>query len=170
MTRDVLEAIRLENNGVYTLSRQFRGAVGGSSNLGRLFSDEHKVELQIMTRCESDDIEKKILHQHTQVAKRYGFSMGIVGYDAWHQEALNPLTEAVEDAYEENYHRRIKVMAAQVGLEPAYFHTKAPWLTMVTLGADIEDAHSTSERVKLSSLETMFRLMAGALIRVAYHG
>ena len=170
VTRDVLEAIRFENNGVYTLSRQFRGTVGGSSNLGRIFSDEHKVELQIMTRCESDDIEKKILHQHTQVAKRYGFSMGIVGYDAWHQEALNPLTEAVEGAYEENYHRRIKVMAAQVGLEPAYFHTKAPWLTMVTLGADIEDAHSTSERVKLSSLETMFRLMAGALIRVAYHG
>lgn len=170
VTQDVLEAIRVENNGVYALSRQFRGTVGGSSNLGRIFSDENKVELQIMTRCESDDLEKKILHQHTQVAKRYGFSMGIVGYDAWHQEAINPLTTAVEDTYEENYHRHIKVMAAQVGLEPAYFHTKAPWMTMVTLGADIEDAHSTSERVHLSSLETMFRLMAGVLIRIVHHG
>ena len=169
VTRDVLEAIRLENNGVYAMSSQFRGTVGGSSNLGRIFSDEQKVEIQIMTRCESDALEKKILLQHAHVAQRYGFTMGIVGYDAWHQEAMNPLTEAVDETYEERFHRHIKVMAAQVGLEPAYFHAKAPWLTMVTLGADIEDAHSTLERVRLSSLETMFRLMVGVLLRIAHH-
>ena len=166
LTKDVLEAIRLENTGVYALSRQVRGHVGGSSNLGRIFSDEKKVELQVMIRCESEELERKILHQHGKVARAYGFTVGIVGYDAWHQEAVNPLTAAVKEAYQAAYHRPIDITVAQVGLEPAYFHSKAPWLTMVTLGADIEDAHSTLERVKIDSVETMYRLMTGAIEKI----
>ena len=38
---------------------------------------------------------------------------------------------------------------------------------MITLGADIEDAHSTAERVHIGSLEVLYQLMAGALRRVA---
>src|SRR5699024_5572600 len=130
---------------------------------GRIFSDGKKVELQVMTRCESEELERKILHQHEKVARSYGFTIGIVGYDAWHQEAVNPLTAAVKEAYLAANHQPIDVTGAQVGLETAYFRSKAPWLTMVTLGADIEDAHSTLERVKIDSVETMYRLMTGAL-------
>ncbi len=167
LTDDVLASVLGENNGVYAMSRQFHNVVGASSNLGRIFSDEQKVEINSMTRCESPELERKILHQHARMAETHGFSMGIVGYNAWHQEAKNFLTRAVEETYEGMFHRPIQVTIAPVGLEPAYFHEKAPWLTMITLGADIEDAHSTAERVHIGSLEIMYQLIAGALAKIA---
>ena len=55
---------------------------------------------------------------------------------------------------------------APVGLEPAYFHEKAPWMRIVTLGVDIQDAHSTTERVKIDSMETLYRLIVGAVEKI----
>ena len=164
--RDVLETIRDERDGVYAMSRQAEDCVGGSSNLGYIKTGEDAVEIHIMVRCESDDVEGELLQQHESTAAGHGFSVDVTGYRAWHQDADNPLTRAVQEVYMEIKNRPITVTIAPVGLEPAYFHEKAPWLRIVTLGVDIQDAHSTTERVKIDSMETLYRLIVGAVEKI----
>lgn len=161
--RDVLETIHDERDGVYAMSRQVEGCVGGSSNLGLIRTGEDAVEIFTMVRCESDEVEGQLLHQHESTAAGHGFSVDVTGYRAWHQDADNPLTRAVQEVYMEIKNRPITVTIAPVGLEPAYFHEKAPWLRIITLGVDIQDAHATTERVKIDSMETFFRLIVGAI-------
>ena len=164
--RDVLETIRDERDGVYAMSRQAEGCVGGSSNLGFIRTGEDVVEIHSMVRCESDDVEGELLRQHESTAAEHGFSVDVTGYRAWHQDADNPLTRAVQEVYMEIKNRPITVTIAPVGLEPAYFHEKAPWMRIVTLGVDIQDAHSTTERVKIDSMETLYRLIVGAVEKI----
>jgi len=161
--RDVLETIRSEDNGVYAMSRQCEDCIGGSSNLGYIQTGEDAVEIHSMVRCESDEIEGRLLHEHESAAVSHGFSVAVNGYRAWHQDADNPLTRAVQEVYLEIKNRPITVTIAPVGLEPAYFHEKAPWMRIVTLGVDIQDAHATTERVKIDSMETLYRLIVGAV-------
>lgn len=163
---DVLETILGENNGVYAMSRQFRGCIGASSNLGQITTGENEVVIRSMIRCEADDVEKKLLHQHQHSAEDHHFKVDVTGYNAWHQDADNPLTRAVQETYMEVKHKPITVTIAPVGLEPACFHEKAPWISIVTLGADIQDAHATTERVKIDSMETMYRLIVGAVEKI----
>jgi len=160
---DVLETILGENNGVYAMSCQFKGCIGASSNLGQVTTEENEVVIRSMIRCEEDDVEKTLMTQHQHAAEDHHFSVDVTGYRAWHQNADNPLTHAVEETYMELKHRPITVTIAPVGLEPACFHEKAPWLSIVTLGADIQDAHATTERVKIDSMETMYHLIVGAV-------
>lgn len=164
--RDVLETIRDERDGVYTMSEQVEGCVGGSSNLGLVKTGEDTVEIHTMVRCENDRVEGELLHQHESTAAGHGFSVDVTGYRAWHQDADNPLTRAVQEVYMEIKNRPITVTIAPVGLEPAYFHEKAPWMRIVTLGVDIQDAHSTTERVKIDSMETLYRLIVGAVEKI----
>ena len=163
---DVLETIRGENNGVYAMSKEFRGCIGGSSNLGQIVTGEENVEIYSMVRCESCDVEEKLLHQHQHTAQEHGFRVNVSGYNAWHQEADNPLTRAVQEVYLEIKNRPITVTIAPVGLEPACFQEKAPWLRIVTLGVDIQDAHATTERVQIDSMETLYRLIVGAVEKI----
>ncbi len=163
---DVLETIRGENNGVYAMSKEFHDCIGGSSNLGQIKTGADSVEIFSMVRCESCDVEEKLLHQHQKTAKEHGFRVNVSGYNAWHQDANNPLTRAVQEVYMEIKNRPITVTIAPVGLEPACFKEKAPWLRIVTLGVDIQDAHATTERVKVDSMETMFRLIVGAVEKI----
>jgi len=160
---DVLETILGENNGVYAMSRQISGCIGASSNLGQITTEENEVVIRSMIRCEEEVVEKKLMDQHQHSAEAHHFSVDVNGYKAWHQNADNPLTRAVQETYMELKHRPITVTIAPVGLEPACFHEKAPWLSIVTLGADIQDAHATTERVKIDSMETMYRLIVGAV-------
>ena len=111
-------------------------------------------------------VEGELLHQHESTAAGHGFSVDVTGYRAWHQDADNPLTRAVQEVYMEIKNRPITVTIAPVGLEPAYFHEKAPWMRIVTLGVDIQDAHSTTERVKIDSMETLYRLIVGAVEKI----
>ena len=164
--RDVLETIRDERDGVYAMSEQAEGCVGGSSNLGLIKTGEDTVEIYTMVRCENDRVEGELLHQHESTAAGHGFSVDVTGYRAWHQDADNPLTRAVQEVYMEIKNRPITVTIAPVGLEPAYFHEKAPWMRIVTLGVDIQDAHSTTERVKIDSMETLYRLIVGAVEKI----
>ena len=163
---DVLETILGENNGVYAMSKEFRGCIGASSNLGQVTTEENEVVIRSMIRCESGELEQKLLDQHQHEAEDHHFSVAVTGYNAWHQNADNPLTHAVEDAYMEIKHQPITVTIAPVGLEPACFQEKAPWLSIVTLGADIRDAHATTERVKIDSMETMYRMITGVLEKI----
>lgn len=39
-------------------------------------------------------------------------------------------------------------------------------MRIVTLGVDIQDAHSTTERVKIDSMETLYRLIVGAVEKI----
>jgi len=160
---DVLETISEENNGVYAMSHQFGGCVGGSSNLGLIVTGEKEVEIHSMIRCESGDVEEELLHQHQHTAEEHGFDIKVSGYNAWHQDADNPLTRAVQKSYLELNGTPITVTIAPVGLEPASFQEKAPWLRIVTLGADIFDAHATTERVRIPSIASLYCLIVATL-------
>ena len=57
----------------------------------------------------------------------------------------------------------MKRKVAKVGLEPAYFSQIAPQLEIVSLGAEIENAHSVKESVSVDSIGKLFNLISETL-------
>ena len=53
--------------------------------------------------------------------------------------------------------------AVHVGLESAYFHKLNPELPIVTVGMEIRDPHSVSERVKVDTIVPFTRLLGAVL-------
>lgn len=157
--RDVLHFLTdmHKYDGVETTNKQ--GVVTSSSNLGQIFSKDGVLYIGDMVRCDTSDQEDMILGIHGRVSSAFGFDVDIKGYHGWHSSPTSRLACVVADVYEGITGEPIKREIAKVGLEPAYFHSYAPDMDIVCLGAEIENAHSVKESVKVQSIELLYELM-----------
>ena len=154
--REVLYFLCNIENGIEALDEE--GTVTSSCNLGIIHSRHGKLIIGDMLRCDDTTQEDELLKIHQGIAEETGFDVEVVGYHSWSSRPKNNLVDAVDKAYQELHGFPIKRERAKVGLEPAYFHPKNPKMEIVCLGADIFDAHSTHERVSLSSIKGLYEL------------
>ena len=142
-------------------------AVSASCNLGRVYEEGEKFYLEDMLRCDTAQQEQAILAQHAAVASAGGLHRHVGGYHSWHPSGRNLLAETADHVYQEQNDAPLHLKTAQVGVEPAYFQEKAPQLEMICLGADIENAHSVTERANCQSILRLSRLLEGILYSIA---
>ena len=144
-----------------------RGEVSASSNLGLVREIEGGLEIGAMIRCDKGDSEEEILSLHKSLADRSGFDVKVEGYHGWHSEETSKLLDAVDEVYIRHKGTPIKRKVAKVGLEPAYFKEISPETEMVCLGADILDAHSVKERVRIESIGLLYKVMEETLVKLS---
>ena len=159
--RDVLRLLRYMKEGI--AARDNAGEVTSSSNLGRVFSEGEYLKVGNMLRCDTNEQEEEILNQHKQVAMILDFDQEVVGYHSWHAAEDSNLINKVCETYEKQNGKPMKRKVAKVGLEPAYFSQIAPQLEIVSLGAEIENAHSVKESVSVDSIGKLFNLISETL-------
>lgn len=140
-----------------------RQSVSSSCNLGRVFARDGILQVQDMTRCDTDEQEKRIISQHRAAARHCSFIGQVTGYHSWHSDPDCRLDRTVMRIYRELTGQVLERRVAQVGLETAYFQEKAPGLQMVCLGVEIQNAHSVRECVHENSIAILARLIQGVL-------
>ncbi|MBO6008087.1 MAG: M20/M25/M40 family metallo-hydrolase, partial [Lachnospiraceae bacterium] len=68
----------------------------------------------------------------------------------------SPLRDKMVRVFTDMYGRAPKVEAIHAGLECGFFMDKAPDIDAVSIGPDMQDIHSPSERLSISSTQRTY--------------
>ncbi len=168
-------------DGVYAytdIEKDSTGAlvVDTSINIGKIScnaADPNKsnIEVCIFMRSLSDTFGDILLRMNKEASEEGGFVSVYSEYPVWHFDSNSLLAEKTCEIYTEITGRIAIATAVHVGLEPSVFLQSCPNLQMISMGANIYDAHSVNERVEIDSIrdftltlrELLFQIGNGVL-------
>lgn len=169
-------------DGVYRMSKDIKGLVETSSNLGILSAKEEAVDLVFSLRSSVEKELNELLHELRQYMldaaasfiEVYGkdriktFSPVIEEsnrYPGWQYKKDSKLRKLVCQIYEEQNHEPMKIEAIHAGLECGIFASRMD-VDIVSIGPDILDIHTPKETLKIASTRRMYELLLEVLKRM----
>lgn len=163
-TEALLSLLRTFENGVITYNEEF-DLPDSSINLAILEFEAGRVTIECSSRAMSDEVLERINNHYLKLFEKYGFDGKIeYKYPAWRPE-INPFSSMVNDAMHEVFGAS-RYEAIHAGLECGMLLEKYPTIKFASIGPTILSPHSTSERVKLDSVENTFRVVEKIIAKV----
>lgn len=138
--------------GVLAMREDLPDTVADSGNPAVVTVEDGTVTVCHFARCARQATVSALEALTADIAGQYGFArMEVYRYSAWEGRAENTLTALLPE---------LERVALHVGLECSVLLEKAPGMTGIALGFDIEDAHAVTERVRLASIpQTVRRIL-----------
>lgn len=152
-SKAIITALYSAFHGVDAMSMSIPGIVETSTNLAILALDENGLKVIASHRS-------SILSSRDDVAKRFGAIFSLIGaevsfeggYPSWKPNPNSRLTSFCAKAYKEYSGTEPTVTAIHAGLECGIINSRVPGMDSVSFGPTMWDAHSTNERVSISSV------------------
>lgn len=174
-TKRLIRFLTSAPNGVQSMSPDLPGLVQTSLNLGILRTEPQAVTASFCVRS-SDANEKAALLERLRVLTegegRRKKPDGVTGqlrvsgdYPAWKYAPFSPVRQLCADVFRDLYHTEPKIEAVHAGLECGYFADKIRGLDCVSFGPDILDIHTPRERMRISSVQRVWRFLLEVLKR-----
>ncbi len=138
--------------GIQSMSHTIEGLVKTSLNLGILDLEPEKLQLVYAIRS-SVGSECRFLEQRLlTVTKAFGGEGTITAvYPAWEFQVDSPFREDAVAVYERMYGKKPKIEAIHAGVECGILAGKISGLDGISIGPDVQDIHTTEERLSISS-------------------
>ena len=153
-TEDTAKIIALLNaapNGVQAWSQDIAGLVQTSLNLGVATLDE-ELRLTFAVRSSVNAEKRELLAKLRELAEFYQGSYSQMGdYPAWEYRKDSPLRDTMVRLYAQMFGREPQVVAIHAGLECGLLSEKLPGLDCVSIGPDMQDIHTSRERLHIES-------------------
>ena len=154
-------------NGVNTWSKDMKGLVESSSNLGILKLDKDGFSARTYVRSSSGKLEEEIVNSQLALAKKCGYEAERIKMaDPWPYNPNSKLLALAKQAYKKLNGDDIKVVAVHAGLECGTFAKLNPDLDMISIGPDLKDVHSPKETLYLNSIPKTWNLLQEILLQV----
>ena len=100
----------------------------------------------------------------SEVCNSLGFKVAFSDrYPAWEYSENSILREKMCEIYEQMFNRKMKTDIIHAGLEYGIISGKIPGLDCVSIGPDMFDIHTSSERLDLASAERCYRYLLKVL-------
>jgi dipeptidase D len=155
------------HHGVLAMSPDIPGLVQTSTNLAIVSTHEHYVEIETSQRSSIESAKWATARMVSTVFRMAGFEPAPVGgYPGWKPEPGSDIVRAAKAAHLEILGSTPELVAMHAGLECGVIGEKHPGLQMISFGPQIENPHSPSERLKISSVEPFWRFLKGLLERI----
>jgi len=167
LTDAVLNLTGLLYHGVRAMHPTIYKLPSASCNLGLLRADDRQVQAVTFTRCASAFMERQMGLQHVQTAALCGFAAETDAHAGWDGDPDTPLARLASRVFQEQFGQELEVCAVHAGLEPGVLGEKNPDLTMLSMGPNIHDLHSVTERAELPSVVKFTRYIAALLEALA---
>ena len=84
-------------------------------------------------------------------------------YPSWEHREKSELRELMTQVYRELYQKEPKVTTDHAGLECGILADKIKDLDCISFGPDMEDIHTTQERISISSVERTWNFLLAVL-------
>ena len=153
--------------GVQEMSQDIPGLVETSLNLGVLTTDTKTVSAVFSLRSSVES--RKTLLERRLTALTEGFGGQVEQgqrYPAWAYRADSPLRELMSAVFTAQYGYPPKIEALHAGLECGLFAGKLAGLDCVSIGPDLTDIHTPQEKMSISSVERVWRMLLETLRRM----
>lgn len=162
-TAKVIDLLCEVPNGVQAWSEDIEGLVQTSLNLGVTELDE-ELRLTFAVRSSVNQEKRALLQKLEAIANSYGGSYSETGdYPAWEYKKESHLRDTMVETYQEMFEKEPQVVAIHAGLECGLLSEKLPGLDCVSIGPDMEDIHTSRERLNIASTERTWKFLLEVL-------
>ena len=154
-------------DGVNTWSKDMKGLVESSSNLGIFKMDKDGLTARTYVRSSVGKLEEKIVNSQLALAKKCGYKTERIKMaDPWPYNPNSKLLALTKEAYKKLNGEEIKVVAVHAGLECGTFAKLNPELDLISIGPDLKDVHSPKETLYLNSIPKTWNLLQEILLQL----
>lgn len=137
-----------------------------SINLAKVSTEIDDLKLEFSARSMDNDELKRIKDETVCMLESFGFSTHTSGkYPAWKPD-INEFTNKVLEIYKEHC-EHASLQAIHAGLECALFKEKFPNIKVASVGPNISNPHSKSEKVEIKSIENLYKIVLKIVQEVA---
>ena len=163
-SRQWIHLLNVIPHGVIANSVKMEGLVETSLNPGILNISAAEGIVSASVRSSNTAAKAALINQLKSLAALCDAKVGIRGdYPGWDYNPDSPLRKQMVSVYEEMYGEKPGVEAIHAGLECGIFQSKIPGLDCVSIGPDMQDIHTTREKLSISSVERVWRFLLKVL-------
>ena len=161
-TEDTAKVIAILNaapNGVQSWSQDIPGLVQTSLNLGVVTLDD-ALNMTFAVRSSVNAEKRELLDRLEELAKFYDAEYSEMGnYPAWEYRKDSHLRDTMVKLYRELYGKEPEVVAIHAGLECGLLSEKLPGLDCVSIGPNMQDIHTSREKLHIASTERTWQFL-----------
>jgi len=156
-TRQAVLFVSAMPNGVQAMSADVEGLVETSLNLGVLDLNYQEMILRYAVRSSVSSAKEALLDKMSYLAKGLGGSAEISGnYPAWEYKRDSAFRDKLAAVYERMYGKPPVIQAIHAGLECGLLAGKLPGLDCISIGPDMQNVHTTEEKLNISSTKRVW--------------
>ncbi len=163
-TRACLAMMLSLPNGIIRMSMDIEGLVETSLNLGICNLDQEALHLRYAVRSSVGTAKQALLGQMEFVAKQQGGQVVLNGmYPAWEYKRESKLRQDMMDVFQKMFGHEPIMEAIHAGVECGILSGKIEGLDCISMGPDMLDIHTPSERLSISSTRRMYEYVVQVL-------
>ncbi len=154
-------------NGVQTMSSDMPGLVQTSLNLGIAKLEGEQLRLTFSVRSSVNAEKQGLLQRLRETVETFDGSYSQMGeYPAWEYRKDSPLRELMVQVHEAMFGTTPEVVAIHAGLECGILADKLPGLDCVSFGPQMQDIHTSREKLNIASTGRMWEYLLEILKRL----
>ena len=154
-------------NGIQKMCGFMDGLVETSCNLGITNLTPKALVGSASVRSSVGSAKKALADKIAYLTEFLGGEFQIEGdYPSWEYKQDSALRPLMVEVFREMYHREPEVKVIHAGLECGLFYEKIPGLDCVSLGPDMQNIHTTEEKLSVSSVERVWEYLFAVLKKI----
>ena len=162
-TAKVIALLCAAPNGVQSWSQDIDGLVQTSLNLG-VAQLKEDLELTFAVRSSVNQEKRDLLDKLAELAKFHDAAYSETGdYPAWEYKKDSHLRDTMVSTYETMFGKAPQVVAIHAGLECGLLSEKLPGLDCVSIGPDMQDIHTSREKLSIESTRRTWEFLLEVL-------
>ena len=162
-TAKLISLLNAAPNGVQVMSADIEGLVQTSLNLGVLSLDD-ELTLTFAVRSSVNAEKEELLARLRELAKFHdGTTTEMGDYPAWEYKKDSVLRDTMVATFKKMFAKDPEVVAIHAGLECGLLSEKLPGLDCVSIGPDMQDIHTSREKLNIASTERTWKFLLEVL-------
>ena len=164
----LMECLEGVPQGVIKMSTAMPDTVETSNNIGIVETRENCIFVSTHTRSFDDEVLGRLSEHIADMFKAHGAdSHQVMMAPAWQENQSSVFLKLTSDTFNDVLGWRPRMVAMHFVLEAGYFVKKFPGIEIASIGPRIVEPHSSSERVELSTIEDIWKVLLEMLSRLA---
>jgi dipeptidase D len=163
-TRRALDLVAAIPTGVLALAPGLPGVVETSISLTVAGTDGGTLTLASMARSSNSRALDELVANARALARLSGAELEIRrSYPPWEPNLGSSLLRTAKETYASSFGAQPALAVVHGGLECAVLGERLPGVEMISIGPEIVGPHAPGEKVRISSTQRFYRLLAGLL-------
>jgi len=155
-------------HGVLSMSRDVPGLVETSNNVAVVKNHGDHAEINVSYRSSVMPALFAVRAQVDSIFRLAGAEVHVEdAYPGWKPNPTSPIVQTTSEVYEKLFGEKPALKAIHAGLECGLLIEKVPGMDVVSIGPQIENAHSPEEKVQISSVQKFYKHLAAVLQELA---
>ena len=165
---DIATIVRLIPCGVLRMHEEMPGTVMTSNNIGVIRTEEDTVFVSCHTRSFSDEEMVKTAEGISTHFRQHGAEVHVVmNTPGWQENTSSDYLALVDSTFVDILGFSPRKVAMHFVLEAGYYVQKYPGIEIACIGPRIVEPHSTKERVELSTVNNICKVLVELLKRLS---